>query len=317
MCKRTLSIARASHTYLEHVISNAAPQQQTASASTGRRTATPRDYVMCPPTHFAVTYAINVWMDPTAPVDQARALRQWETLRTTYERLGHRVRILDPVPGLPDMVFAANGAFVVGERALGARFRELVRAPEAPAHRDWLAGAGVDVYDPTAVNEGEGDFAWAGSRILAGAGFRSEPGARDELETLFDVPVVPLDLVDPRFYHLDTALAVLDETTIAYYPPAFSPTSRALLTTLYPDAIVATDHDALVLGLNAVSDGHNVVLAEQATDLAEAVAGAGFAAIPVDVSEFTKAGGGVKCATLELHHPTARTPAHPHRQEPS
>ncbi|TDE00351.1 dimethylargininase [Jiangella asiatica] len=258
---------------------------------------------MCRPDHFAVRYSINVWMDPDQPVDRDLALAQWETLRATYERLGHRVHLLHPLTGLPDMVFAANGAFVVGDHALGARFRERVRADEAPAHRAWLEGVGIGVHEPSAVNEGEGDFAWAGGRILAGAGFRSDPAAHDELAAVFDAPVVPLELVDPRFYHLDTALAVLDRDTIAYYPPAFAPASRDLLARMYPEAIVATEADALVLGLNAVSDGRHVVLAAQAVELAVAVARAGFEPIPVDVCELLKAGGGVKCATLELHHP--------------
>lgn len=284
---------------------NVAPQVTGAPAATPQRVATPRDYVMCRPTYFDVQYAINVWMDPTQPVDRDRAIEQWEALRATYERLGHRVRLLDPVPGLPDMVFAANGAFVVGDTALGANFRQPVRAAEAPAHRDWLTAAGIDVRLPQALNEGEGDFAWAGSRILAGTGFRADPAARADLEATFDLPVVPLELVDPRFYHLDTALAVLDPATIAYYPPAFSPASQNVLAELYPDAIIATKADADVLGLNAVSDGRHVVLAEQAEHLAAAVAVAGFEPVPVDVSELLKAGGGVKCTTLELHRPHA------------
>ncbi|RIQ11902.1 amidinotransferase [Jiangella rhizosphaerae] len=299
----TISITAGPRPYLSGVTVNDA-RELTRLPSRGHRVATTRDYVMCRPDHFAVHYSINVWMDPSRPVDRDRALAQWEHLRATYERLGHRVHLLDPRPGLPDMVFAANGAFVVGDRALGARFRELVRADEAPAHRAWLEGVGIGVTEPVAVNEGEGDFAWAGGRILAGAGFRSDPAAHAELAAVFGVPVVPLELVDPRFYHLDTALAVLDRHTIAYYPPAFSPASQDVLATLFPEAIVATEADALVLGLNAVSDGRHVVLAAQARELADAVARAGFEPVPVDVSELLKSGGGIKCATLELHHPS-------------
>lgn len=258
---------------------------------------------MCPPTHFGVFYAINPWMRMDAPVDLDLALAQWEALRATYERLGHTVEPLVPLPGLPDMVFAANGAFVLGDRALGARFREPVRAAEAPAHQAFLEQLGVEVRTPLAVNEGEGDVAWAYGRILAGSGFRTEPEARSELASTFGLPVVPLELYDPRFYHLDTALAVLDESTVAYFPPAFSPQSRALIESIYPDPIVASEHDALLLGLNAVSDGAHVVMASQALELAAAVAARGFEPVPVDVSELLKAGGGVKCATLELHAP--------------
>ena len=273
------------------------------------RRATPREYVMCRPDHFTVAYAINPWMDPERPVDTALAIAQWETLRATYLSLGHRVHVLEPVTGLPDMVFAANGAFVLGDRALGARFREPVRAAEAPAHRTLLEALGVDVVAPSAVNEGEGDFAWAYGRVLAASGFRAEPAARAELAAAFALPVVPLELIDPRFYHLDVALAVLDERTVAYYPAAFSAESRAWIAGQYPDAIEVGPADAMVLGLNCVSDGRNVVLAAQATEFAGMLAERGFVPVPVDVSELLKAGGGVKCCTLELHRPVS--PAEP------
>lgn len=274
---------------------------QPAGSGSPRRSATSRRYLMCRPDHFAVDYAINVWMDPSQPVDRALAITQWEALRATYERLGHRVDLLDPLPGLPDMVFTANGAFAVGDHALGARFREPVRAAEAPAHRTWLEHAGFVVHEPTAVNEGEGDFAWAGDRILAGTGFRSDAAARADLERVFGLPVTTLELVDPRFYHLDTALAFLDRTTIAYFPPAFTAAGRAAIEATFPTTIAATETDATVLGLNLVSDGRHVVMATQAEKLAAAVAAEGFEPVLVDVSELLKAGGGVKCATLELH----------------
>jgi N-dimethylarginine dimethylaminohydrolase len=106
--------------------------------------------------------------------------------------------------------------------------------------------------------------------------------------------------VDPRFYHLDTALAVLDETTIAWLPEAFTPESAAVLHDRYPDSILATQADAAVLGLNAVSDGRHVVLPAEATDLAAALAERGFVPVPVAVSELLKGGGGPKCCTLEV-----------------
>lgn len=215
------------------------------------------------------------------------------------------------------MVFTANAAFVVGDQALAARFRDPVRAPEVPAHRKWLARAGISVYEPTAINEGEGDFVWAGNRILAGSGFRSDPASHKELAALFDVPIVSLELVDPRFYHLDTALTFLDVDTIAYYPAAFTPDGLQTLITLYPNAIVADETGALTFGLNAVSDGCHVVVAEQAEHLINELAAAEFEPVPVDVSELLKAGGGVKCSTMELHRPAvARLPAvHPTDEE--
>jgi N-dimethylarginine dimethylaminohydrolase len=262
--------------------------------------ARPRRYLMCAPTHFAVEYAINPWMSLDAPVNRDRAIDQWDRLRRTYLDLGHQVELIEPIRGLPDMVFAANGGLVVDGAAMSARFRHAERVPEGPAYRDWLRDNGFRVLDSVHVNEGEGDFLVTGDRILAGTGFRTHPQAHDEAQELLGLPVISLQLIDPRFYHLDTALAVLDDDAIAYYPGAFSAGSQAVLRRMYPDAILAEAVDALVLGLNAVSDGENVVLPATATGLADRLRAEGFRPVPVDLSELLKAGGGPKCCTLEL-----------------
>ncbi|WP_433189652.1 dimethylargininase [Actinoallomurus sp. CA-150999] len=259
-----------------------------------------RRFLMCPPAHFDVRYSINPWMDPGKPTDAALAVAQWERLRSLYLGLGHQVEVITPSPGLPDMVFAANGATVVDGRVLAARFRYPERAAEAGAYADWFRERGHEVHEPVYVNEGEGDYLVAGDRILAGTGFRTDRRSHAEAERFLGRPVVALTLVDPRFYHLDTALAVLDDDQIMYYPAAFSAGSRALLRELYPDAILATDADAEVFGLNAVSDGRYVVLAEQATHLIDELWARGFVPISVDLSELKKSGGGAKCCTLEL-----------------
>jgi N-dimethylarginine dimethylaminohydrolase len=153
---------------------------------------------------------------------------------------------------------------------------------------------------PAAINEAEGDFAWTGRLLLAGTGFRTDPAAHAEAQEILGVPVVSLSLVDPRYYHLDTALAVLDDTTIAYLPDAFAPASRDLLRQLFPDAVLASAADAAVLGLNAVSDGYNVVLSGQADGLIAQLRERGYNPIGVDMSELRRAGGSVKCCTLEI-----------------
>ena len=269
------------------------------------RVATPRSYLMCPPEYFAVTYAINPWMRPDSPVDAGLAMRQWAALRATYESLGHSVSTIEPVAGLPDMVFAANGATVIDGTVLGVRFRHAERAPEAAAYMSWFRDHGHPVHEPTFVNEGEGDILVAGdpltsSTVLAGYGFRSDEAAAGELASVFGRRVVSLRLVDSRFYHLDTALCVLDASTAMYYPAAFDDAGRAALASLFAELIEAKDEDAEVLGLNAVSDGRHVVLAAQATELARSLSARGFEPVPVDMSELLKAGGGAKCCTLEV-----------------
>jgi N-dimethylarginine dimethylaminohydrolase len=266
-----------------------------------RRHATRRGYLMCPPEHFAVSYAINPWMDPDKPTDAAKAMRQWDELRQVYLELGHDVRTIEPVAGLPDMVFAANGGTVIDGTVLGARFLYPQRAREADAYLDWFRDSGYpDVRIPDHVNEGEGDILFTGQVVLAGYGFRSDAAAAAELGQVFGRPVVSLRLVDPRFYHLDTALCVLDSDTAMYYPAAFDDAGRAAIANQFAELIEAKDEDAEVLGLNAVSDGRHVVLPVQARGLAAQLSQRGFAPVGVDLSELLKGGGGPKCCTLEL-----------------
>lgn len=267
------------------------------------RTPRPRTYLMCPPTYFEVRYSINPWMDPRRPVDGERARAQWQWLVDCVLDLGHKVELIDPVPGLPDMVFTANGALVMDGRALTARFRNRERQPEEPHFLEWFRDFGVTpVQQASGVNEGEGDLLPAAGRILAASGFRTDPASHAEVAAFFNREVVPLELVDARYYHLDTALAVLDddEGELMYYPPAFSEDSRARLAELDPDAIHATEDEAAVLGLNAVSDGYHVILPAAAPRLAAQLRERGYQPIGIDLSELLKAGGGIKCCMLEI-----------------
>ncbi|MER5836163.1 dimethylargininase [Streptomyces sp. NPDC002130] len=262
-----------------------------------------RRYLVCEPRHFAVQYAINPWMHPDEPVDVIRALDQWQALVDTYRAHGHTVDSVKPVPGLPDMVFAANAAVVVDGRVFGSLFHAPERRPESVPYEAWFKTEGYDVYHPESVCEGEGDLVPAGRWILAGTGFRTTREAHSEVQEYFGTPVISLTLVDPYFYHLDTALFVLEEGrdgNIAYYPEAFSPGSREVLARLYPDAVLATREDAMAFGLNSVSDGRHVFISPGATGLAEQLAGRGYVPVPVDLSEFQKAGGGIKCCTQEI-----------------
>jgi N-dimethylarginine dimethylaminohydrolase len=270
------------------------------AVQTERRART-RHYVMTPPRFFAVDYAINPWMDTTSPVDTAVAVAQWQQLREIYLQMGHTVDLVDPVPGLPDMVYAANGGLIIDGTAVVARFKHAERKKESAAYADWLKSRGYHPTQTRYVNEGQGDLLPVGEMILAGSGFRTDLRAHGEIADIFERPVVSLELVDPRFYHLDTALTVLDDMTIAYYPPAFTNTSRAHLETLFPQAIVVDSADAYAFGLNAVSDGRHVVHPATAVGFAEQLSDAGFEPIGVDLSELLKGGGSVKCCTLELY----------------
>jgi N-dimethylarginine dimethylaminohydrolase len=265
------------------------------------RVARQRHFLMCEPTHFDVLYSINPWMVPGVPVDREVAHDQWDALRRLLESLGARVEVMKGVEGLPDMVFAANAGTVVDGVCLPARFLHPERQGEEPVFRQWFTDHGYRCEpDVPPLNEGEGDFRLVGDVLYAGTGPRSGSAALVVAELTLGRPTVELVLVDDRFYHLDTALAVLDDTTVAYYPPAFAEESRTVLEERFPDAVIATDDDAAAFGLNAVSDGRNVVLPAGADQLCAEVEARGFVVHEVAMSEFIKAGGAAKCCVLEL-----------------
>jgi N-dimethylarginine dimethylaminohydrolase len=276
------------------------------SLSAPVRVASKRTVLMCRPDFFTVVYRINPWMDPALPTDTSLAVQQWETLYKTYIDLGFDVRLIDPIDGLPDMVYAANGGFVLDGIAYGASFTHPERQPEGPAYMEWFGANGFEVREPENINEGEGDFLLVGDSILAGTGFRSASNSHEELGRIFGREVVTLTLTNPNFYHLDTAIAVLDpqpgfeNPNIAYLPNAFDGASLEILRERFPDAVIVNEEDAAVLGLNSFSDGLNVVIASRATDFERQLRERGYNPIGVDLSELLLGGGGVKCCTLEL-----------------
>ena len=279
----------------------------TPTHASNDRSATKRTILMCRPDFFTVSYRINPWMHPEAPTDTSLAVTQWEVLYQTYLGLGFDVHLIDPIEGLPDMVYAANGGFVIDNIAYGASFTYEERQPEGPAYMRWFRDNGFDVRVPENINEGEGDFLLVGDVILGGTGFRSATSSHREIAGIYGREVVTLELVNPRFYHLDTAIAVLDPSpgpgeaaNIAYLPSAFNERGLAILRERFPDAILVNEDDAAVLGLNSFSDGYNVVIASRAKDFERQLRERGYNPIGVDLSELLLGGGGVKCCTLEL-----------------
>ena len=284
-------------------------QPDSVTTVTSTRIQQHRRYLMCRPEHFTVSYRINPWMEPANPTDTAKAVAQWQALYDTYIALGHEVELIEPIEGLPDMVYTANGGFVIDGVAYGAKFRFAERAPEGPAFMEWFRANGFEVVEPQEVNEGEGDFLLVGDVILAGTGFRSTGDSHRELRDVFGKEVLSLTLVDPRFYHLDTALSVLDpvegpggveRANIAYLPHAFDEASQRVLEERFPDAIRVADADGAVFGLNSASDGRNVIISPRATGFEAQLRERGYNPVLVDLSELLLGGGGIKCCTLEL-----------------
>jgi N-dimethylarginine dimethylaminohydrolase len=273
-------------------------------------------FLMCPPKHFAVTYTINPWMDPAGWSKNARALtaaaqREWERLRGALIDLGASIELAAPLPGMPDMVFTANSAVVLDRRALLAHFRHAERQLEQPQFaREFraLQARGVidrvDTLPAGLVLEGAGDCVWDRARDLfwMGHGQRSDEAGREAVADLFGVETVALELVDPRFYHLDTALSPLPRGEVMYLPAAFSRASQgAIAARVEPSQrIEVAIDDACRLAANAVAINDTLLMAGCSERLRGALNERGYRVIKTPLASFLRSGGGAFCLTLRL-----------------
>lgn len=258
--------------------------------------------LMCRPSFFDIEYEINPWMHVDNPVQPALAADQWQALYRTYtEILGWEVALIEPVPGQPDMVFTANGGLVIGGKVALPQFRQPERQGETQHFERWFRAQGFSaLFAPVHDFEGEGDALLWNDVLFAGYPWRSDKPSHRALAEFFGVEVVSLQLSDARFYHLDTAFAVIDARTVALYPAAFTAESLEQVRRHVPVVIEASADDAVAYGLNSLSDGENIVLSDRATGLIERYRARGMRVLPTPIGEFQKSGGGVKCLSLEL-----------------
>jgi lysine-ketoglutarate reductase/saccharopine dehydrogenase-like protein (TIGR00300 family) len=261
---------------------------------------------MCAPAHYGVEYVINPWMAGNIHrVTQANALKQWEGLRARLDELVD-VELVEPAPGLPDMVFTANGGLVIEKKVVVSRFLYRERQQEREHFKKWFERAGFEVAElPGDVPfEGEGDALLDRERGLlwVGYGMRTDLDVHPALAEALDVRVVSLRLADERFYHLDTCLCPLQGGYLVYYPRAFDADSIIQIEQLVPPEkrIAIGDEDATAFACNMVNVGENVILNKASPDLHERLSQAGFHVIETPLDEFMKAGGAAKCLVLQL-----------------
>jgi N-dimethylarginine dimethylaminohydrolase len=262
----------------------------------------PRRILMCPPDHFGIEYEINPWMDRRVGAESARSHQQWWALHDALCDLGVVVERIEPVAGLPDLVFTANAGLIYRDTFVSARFRHGVREGETPLFDRRAREQGFRVVTlPGGVHfEGAGDALFCGETLYGGYGFRSAARGLHAIGRLLDVEVLPLELVNPRFYHLDTCFCPLDAGAALYYPGAFDDYGLAVLRARIPRLIEVTAEEAASFSCNAVVVGRTVILNEGAPRLARSLGAAGYAVRPLPLTEFIKAGGSAKCLTLRL-----------------
>jgi N-dimethylarginine dimethylaminohydrolase len=262
----------------------------------------PPTILMCPPDYFGIEYEINPWMSRSRPSDLALATQQWLSLKGILEEVGATVETLTPVEGLPDLVFTANAAIVVRERAILARFRHPQRQGEEPYDSAWLAAHGFRVEPPPegVYFEGAGDALFCGDTLLAGYRIRSDARGHQQIGAMLGVRVIPLELVDPYYYHLDTCFCPLAPGVAMYFPGAFDEYALKAMREVVGDLIEVDAEEARSFACNAVVVGTTVVTNVGCPKLHAALSERGFATRETPLSEFVKSGGSAKCLTLRL-----------------
>lgn len=280
---------------------------------------------MCRPTYYTIAYEINPWMRLARQAAQPTAARQWERLhRLLTERLKVRVTRLPPVRGLPDLVFTANAGLVVGRlptdpagqagTIIRSNFRYAQRQGEEAVIERHFAHRGFRVVRlPRSFNfEGEGDALWMGDTLVLGFRFRSDANAHERLARLVRREVLPVELIDRRFYHLDTCFCPLDDTSALWYPKAFDRYGRRVIERLVARPVAVSTRDALRFCCNAIvvpappntrggPGGRTVVMQRGASkNLRRRLEANGCAVQEIELGEFLKAGGSAKCLVLRL-----------------
>jgi N-dimethylarginine dimethylaminohydrolase len=261
--------------------------------------------LMCPPDYFTVAYAINPWMEEAHPCDVELAKRQWENLyKAITEQAGADVAILDPVKGLPDLVFTANAAFVYNDTAVIAHYKHEERRGEEPVCAEWFAKHGFNVVrmPDNIFFEGAGDALIWQDRVFAGYKTRTDIASHSLLTAATDLPVLSLELINPRYYHIDVCLCPLADGHLIYAPDSFDEYGRAVVEANVPadKLIPVSSEEAARFACNAVNVNDTVIFNQGSTRLAEDLKARGFHVVQVDLSEFLKSGGSSKCLTLRI-----------------
>lgn len=257
--------------------------------------------LMCPPDFYGIEYEINPWMKCDVPSDRQIAVQQWTALNEILTGLGVEIRLMDAVQGLPDLVFTANAGLVWKDVVFLSNFRHGPRQGETPVDDVWFQSQGFATEKlPEQLSfEGAGDALFCGDTLYGGYLIRSNAAAIQWVGQRMGCRVIPLQLVNDRFYHVDTCLCPIAPDTAIYFPDAFDDYGRKALKAI-PKLIAVAPEEAARFACNAVVVSNHIVMNSGCPRLAEDLERAGFQTHPTPLDEFLKAGGSAKCLTLRL-----------------
>jgi N-dimethylarginine dimethylaminohydrolase len=257
---------------------------------------------MCPPDHYGIEYEINPWMSRSRQSEPEHSRQQWRALHALLNKLEVETPLMEPVQRLPDLVFTANAGLIWRDKAFLSRFRHPARQGETPHDERWFQQAGFETIKlPDGWDfEGAGDALFCGDTLFAGYLIRSDAGAMQWVAKQMGCRVIPLQLVDDSYYHLDTCFCPLSPTEAIYYPAAFDDYGRRVLREHVPTLIEVQPQEAARFACNAVVVRQQVVLNSGCPVLEAQLQERGYATFSTELGEFIKAGGSAKCLTLRL-----------------
>jgi len=261
-----------------------------------------RELLLCPPDHYGIEYEINPWMSRARGAEAVVAQAQWKGLRAKLSELHATIHLVEPRPKLPDMVFTANAGIAVGKKFVPSNFRHKERAGEAPYFARWMAEEGYEILwlPENLYFEGEGDALFAGDALFCGYKFRSDINSHRAVADIFSCLTISVELVDPRFYHLDTCFCPLPDGGGFWFPEAFDEYGQRAIREHVGDLIDVVESEAAHFSCNAVVLERDIVLPEGAPDLVRKLEERGYKCHPLPMTEFLKAGGACKCLTMFL-----------------
>ena len=279
--------------------------------------------VMCPPTFFDVQYELNTnrWMDTAIKPDRNLAARQWLELFTAFLRLGLKVHLIPPQPGLPDMTFAANAGLQIpgGKGAIISNYFHQERRPENIFVYDFFR----NLFSPDSIwqlssgryFEGQGDAIWLDERrVVIGYGVRTNLAGIVEVKKILKrydpkIQVIPIAMRSVEevnedekiFYHLDTCLSYLPGVnTFLIYEGAFHQSALRALKRLGNLIGVTYDEASEFFCNGLVVEDKTIFVPWLSAYLRLILENLGYAACVFPMSEFIKSGGAVKCLVMEI-----------------
>lgn len=258
------------------------------------------DLLLCPPDHYSIEYEINPWMSRARGADTAAVQAQWKALYETLCGLKANVQLITPQPKLPDMVFTANAGLTIGRRFIPSNFRHQERAGEAPFFAKYMEERGYEVVwlPDNLYFEGEGDALFGGDALFCGYKFRTDINSHRAVADLLGCLVISVELVDPRFYHIDTCFCPLPEGGGFWFPAALDEYGQRTIRDHIPGLIDVSEEEAKVFCCNAVVLERDIVMPAGAPKLVAQLQERGYKCHTLPMTEFLKAGGACKCLTM-------------------